>query len=190
MIGRTAIAVLALAAPQGLAAQTVFPAPDAEGCFAIAESFRFCGAGLGWRGNGSSHPDITAIFNSDAEGEWLVFKLFDPETGVMGAFDAEPSEAAAEMIDRKRQSNDLDAEIRSAKLNGGVVVRQTSGDLNDRTLRTAVIYFTREGATDVRVVSEFTGEPWLLTVSSSTTGSSGEAWTRHADALAALEIQK
>ncbi len=188
---RTMLLAACLGAASPAAAGLIFPQPDAEGCFAIAPDFDFCGADLGWRGNASSHPYITAIFTGTSEGDWLVLKLFDPETGTMGAMAGTSSEEAAEFLEQRRQASGLEAEVAVARGVGGKVVRDMTDAVSGYAVRSVVVAYSKDethGGT--RVISEFTGEPWVLTLSTSSAGGLDQAWQQHLDALAALRIDK
>ena len=188
---RTCLASLAVALPQTAGAQVLFPTPDAEGCFAIAEDFTFCGAPLGWLGTAASHPEITAIFYRETDDGHLVFKLFDPETGTMGAFDGEPSEEAAEFMRQRWQARGIEGDLALARGTGGKVVRDTTTTLDGRAVRSVVVtYAGADTPNGTRVISEFTDVPWFLTVSTSSTGDVEQAWQQHLDALSALRIDK
>lgn len=188
MILRHATSALAIVLPLATYAQALFPEPDADGCFAIAEDFSFCGAPLGWVGSASSHPDITAIFDSETQGEWLFFEIFDPETGTLGAMNTMPSEGTDTLIDMKRQAIIQETDIAPE---GGEILDKVSSTIADYDVQTTVFGFSEQsGSAGIRVMSVFTGEPWFLALSTSSKGNKDKAWQRHVEALGALNIEK
>ncbi len=178
-----ALLILAFALPLAAAAQVVFPKPDAEGCFAIAEDFTFCGEKLGWVGSGSSHPDITAYFLGSEENESLVFSIFDPEHATLGAFKGDPTAPLADLIAEKREAHGL-----FEPLNNGVPKDSSLAGFDARTL--TMTHDGHDGTVTYTVYTEVIGEPWLLFVNTGTTKSAEVARDRHAAVLEALNIDK